>query len=227
MDPHHDDTTIHDEELPAPNRKRTEVVDPITHLPITIHDHDSVELERIPKPSSQAHVQADDDEQDDEDEKQRRTNDEHGTMQSLVNAETRGYWRDDQSLQSRRRVHTLIIAAASGAIGTLSGFVVAFLLVGLNTGVFVKALTTTAILAGATAFSCFAWYSESLMHTVLDDAGPQENRQEESHVVRLHPDDPVTPSTGYSNCSCRVTSHPMEKTTVTSRPNQQNGSTPC
>jgi len=98
------------------NNTEREVTDPITHLPLTIHDADSVELEQIPPPLSTA---------DELKEREKRgadtkedTNARHSDMEAVVREATQGTWIEDPIGDQRRtRIQTSIAAAGAATVG--------------------------------------------------------------------------------------------------------------
>ena len=98
------------------NNTEREVTDPITHLPLTIHDADSVELEQIPPPLSTA---------DEIKEREKRgadtkedTNAHHSDMEAVVREATQGTWIEDPIGDQRRtRIQTSVAAAGAATIG--------------------------------------------------------------------------------------------------------------
>ncbi|ESK94680.1 meiotically up-regulated 190 protein [Moniliophthora roreri MCA 2997] len=99
----------------ANNSKQNEreVTDPVTHLPIKIHDTTSVELEQIPPPSS-SEVKAAEDKQED-------TQKHHDGMEDVVKEEMSKGWWEDVNTERRKRTQAAVIAAVGAAVGgTLS-----------------------------------------------------------------------------------------------------------
>lgn len=94
-----------------------EVTDPVTHLPILIHDNTSVELERIPPHPSR--------EKDPETQKpggEEGSNERHAAMEQVVTDEThRGRWSDPGDAENRMKIRTAIVAAGSAGIGGMGG----------------------------------------------------------------------------------------------------------
>jgi len=98
------------------NNTEREVTDPITHLPLTIHDADSVELEQIPPPLSTAEELK---------EREKRgadtkedTNARHSDMEAVVREATQGTWIEDPIGDQRRtRIQTSIAAAGAATVG--------------------------------------------------------------------------------------------------------------
>jgi len=92
-----------------------EVTDPITHLPLTIHDADNVELERIPPPPSFSEKMIR--EKSGADMKE-ETNARHSDMEDAVEEIVHGnWWEDPIGDQRRTRMQTSGVAAVSAALG--------------------------------------------------------------------------------------------------------------
>ncbi|CAA7266908.1 unnamed protein product [Cyclocybe aegerita] len=99
-----------------------EVTDPITHLPLTIHDIDNVELERIPPAPPDAELRnireqrgADTAEE---------TNRHHWGMEDVIWEALEGnWWEDPIGDQRMARIQTSVVAAAAAASGGLCGFI--------------------------------------------------------------------------------------------------------
>ncbi|KAF9457832.1 hypothetical protein BDZ94DRAFT_166478 [Collybia nuda] len=96
-----------------------EVTDPVTHLPIIIHDNTSVELEHIPPHPSR--------EKDPESQKpdgEEGSRQRHATMEALVVEEThRGRWETPGGAESKVKVQSAMIAAGSAGIGGTGGLI--------------------------------------------------------------------------------------------------------
>ncbi|KAJ3516134.1 hypothetical protein NLJ89_g1313 [Agrocybe chaxingu] len=100
-------------------KNEREVTDPITHLPLTIHDIDDVELERIPPAPPDAEVKnirelrgADTAEE---------TNRHHWGMEDVIWEALEGnWWEDPIGDQRLARIQTSAVAAAAAASGGLS-----------------------------------------------------------------------------------------------------------
>ncbi|KAF8253956.1 hypothetical protein K440DRAFT_618525 [Wilcoxina mikolae CBS 423.85] len=99
------------------NYKSQEVIDPVTHLPITTHDITDEELERIPPPLESPQPQPEDEilRKDDSDKR-------HDAMIELVQDETKGRWVDYAEMERRGRVRAAFVAGATAALGTLLVF---------------------------------------------------------------------------------------------------------
>ncbi|KAF4614105.1 hypothetical protein D9613_007866 [Agrocybe pediades] len=99
-----------------------QVTDPVTHLPLTIHDADQVELERIPPPPStidEKKIR----EQRGADTKE-ETNARHSDMEDVVEEMVHGkWWEDPIGDQRRTRTQTSAVAAVSAALGSFASLV--------------------------------------------------------------------------------------------------------
>lgn len=99
-----------------------EVTDPITHLPVRIHDYTEVDLEEIPPPNVQ------DDEplpghptnRKDEQRKVQANNKRHASLDDALLSETRiGKWVDPRDTKSRMAVHTALVAGVAAFFAAL------------------------------------------------------------------------------------------------------------
>ncbi|KDQ33994.1 hypothetical protein PLEOSDRAFT_1110809 [Pleurotus ostreatus PC15] len=99
-----------------------EVTDPITHLPVKIHDYTEVDLEQIPPPNVQ------DDEplpdhptnRKDEQRKVQANNKRHASLDDALLSETRiGKWVDPRDTKSRMAVHTALVAGVAAFFAAL------------------------------------------------------------------------------------------------------------
>ncbi|EFI28597.1 meiotically up-regulated 190 protein [Coprinopsis cinerea okayama7 len=142
-----------------------EVTDPVTHLPVRIHDATDVELERIPPPPSLT---------EDRKEKQRRDirlpRLEEKTLGDIVNEMTENdnfWWDDPLGDQNRTRVQTAIIAAAAAGFGGLAGlFVYRFL--GLLFGHAGFLVHTFSAIVGSTLLAVAVGCCALSFHTLQD-----------------------------------------------------------
>ncbi|RDB18391.1 hypothetical protein Hypma_000357 [Hypsizygus marmoreus] len=100
--------------LNAENRNEREVTDPITHLPLVIHDHLSVEIEQIPVHPANGEDKDSPSHHEENEEgvfKQR-----HVTMEEMVDHEThRPRWHSDN--EGKMKIRLAIIAAGAAALG--------------------------------------------------------------------------------------------------------------
>lgn len=99
-----------------------QVLDPITHLPLTIHDVTDVELEQIPLPLStsedrrRATASASQRRRD-----VARSNLEHHEMEQLVNEVThKGWWHDPGADPDHTRMQAAVVAGAASGIGAMT-----------------------------------------------------------------------------------------------------------
>ncbi|KAI5788385.1 hypothetical protein EDC01DRAFT_659889 [Geopyxis carbonaria] len=93
-----------------------QVTDPVTHLPVTLHDNTSTELERIPPPPADPQEQPDDESLRIKDNEQR-----HADMQTLVDEETKKTWVDKEETERRAAVQAATVTAVATAFGTCMG----------------------------------------------------------------------------------------------------------
>lgn len=109
-------STGHTEE----NRNQREVTDPITHLPLLIHDHVSIELEQIPPHPAKSQDKHSPEHH--EDNEKADSNERHETMERMVDEETdRGWWDQPGDVESRAKIRGAIVAAGAVAIGGPGG----------------------------------------------------------------------------------------------------------
>ncbi|KII94416.1 hypothetical protein PLICRDRAFT_172066 [Plicaturopsis crispa FD-325 SS-3] len=148
-----------------------EVTDPITHLPITIHDNTSEELGsvRLPPAASSPQRQPKDEGERAEDSERR-----HDTVQRLVDKEGRENWADPQSTERRRKIESFLTALASGGAGVLGGLVLA---ASFARGRYTF-LATAACLASVLATGVYA-----LLHRPLDVGAVQDAYNHEKQPV--------------------------------------------
>lgn len=93
-----------------------EVTDPITHLPLTIHDADTVELERIPPPPTAA--EAKQIREDRGADSKEETNERHSDMERVVEEAVHGkWWEDPIGDQRRTMIQTSAVAAVAASLG--------------------------------------------------------------------------------------------------------------
>ncbi|KAL1673301.1 hypothetical protein EV122DRAFT_270696 [Schizophyllum commune] len=95
-----------------------EVTDPVTHLPLNIHDQTRVQLERIPPPV---------DDLSQYDQKNLRevlaqaSSGRHMAMEDLIRDEiNKGWWEDPEKRKSKQRIRLALVAAAASAAGGAS-----------------------------------------------------------------------------------------------------------
>lgn len=104
-----------------------EVTDPVTHLPLMIHDNTSVELAQIPSS-----------EPGDTNERQNITkvsNERHAGMENLIREEmTKGWWNDPEENEGRRRIECAIVAAVAAGIGGTGTLAISWIMGGSKTG---------------------------------------------------------------------------------------------
>ncbi|KAF9485177.1 hypothetical protein BDN70DRAFT_871562 [Pholiota conissans] len=107
--------------IPIPEHGKTkanerEVTDPITHLPLTIHDTDAVELEKIPPPHTAAEEKKLNEQRgaDSKEESNARHFDMEHAVQEMLDA---NWWEDPIGDQRRARVQTSTVAATAAAVG--------------------------------------------------------------------------------------------------------------
>lgn len=96
--------------LPEVGVDEREVTDPVTHLPITIHDATDVELECIPPPPSTPQLQP-----EEEDAQKLDSDKRHKAMEDLVEKETDGRWVDTDERERK----TAFVAGAVATFGAL------------------------------------------------------------------------------------------------------------
>ncbi|PPQ99130.1 hypothetical protein CVT24_009320 [Panaeolus cyanescens] len=109
----------------GPTFDSQQVIDPITHLPITIHDADKVELEQIPPPPTL---------QQEKDLRRKRgadtaeaTQAQHAGMEDLVNELVKDrWWEDPGGDQRRAKVQTSIVTAGAAALAAFGGLILWF-----------------------------------------------------------------------------------------------------
>ncbi|KAF9071785.1 hypothetical protein BDP27DRAFT_458697 [Rhodocollybia butyracea] len=111
-----ENTTKNSYEAPLVNERK--VTDPITHLPVTIHDSTSIQLERIPPPYSDS--KATEGLNSKEVNSQRHT----GIEQVVLEETNKGWWEEDNSGRTR----TAFITASSVSIGGYSTLILSKLL---------------------------------------------------------------------------------------------------
>ncbi|KAL0568797.1 hypothetical protein V5O48_013180 [Marasmius crinis-equi] len=100
-----------DSDKSDPETSQRTVTDPVTHLPIEIHDNTTVELERIP-PSDVSKGK----------DKHKKSDEKQADVQTSVEEEvSKGRWDDKAVSEARLRTQAAVLAAvAAGAGGTLS-----------------------------------------------------------------------------------------------------------
>ncbi|KDR78890.1 hypothetical protein GALMADRAFT_244535 [Galerina marginata CBS 339.88] len=99
-----------------------EVTDPITHLPLTIHDADAVELQRIPPPLTASEEKKH--REKDGGETKQATNARHAGMEDMVRETLHGkWWEDPIGDQRKTRIQTSVVAAGAATVGTLGALV--------------------------------------------------------------------------------------------------------
>lgn len=99
-----------------------EVTDPVTHLPLTIHDTDAVELEQIPPPPtwSEARKQAENRGENTTEE----SNERHHDIEAVVREVLSGsWWEDPIGDQRRTDLRTSMVAAGAAAVGALGALI--------------------------------------------------------------------------------------------------------
>lgn len=99
-------------------QREREVTDPVTHLPLTIHDNTSVELEQIP-PREPASFKPEISEKKDD------SNERHAAMESLVHDvihQGPGWWKDPREDENKRRVQTALVAGVATGVGGIGSF---------------------------------------------------------------------------------------------------------
>ncbi|KAG6852925.1 hypothetical protein C0991_008132 [Blastosporella zonata] len=97
-------------------RNEREVTDPVTHLPLVVHDHVSGELDDIPPHPTKAQDLSLDE----------HSNQRHSTLERVLEEELlRKRWRlpGDSEVESRTKVHTAIVAACATAVAGPLGLV--------------------------------------------------------------------------------------------------------
>ncbi|RXW21581.1 hypothetical protein EST38_g4280 [Candolleomyces aberdarensis] len=96
------------------------VTDPVTHLPITIHDASKVELEQIPPPPTDKQEREAAMHRNDAEVSDRR----HSQMEALIHELTHNdWWEDPLGDQRRARVQTAIVASAAAGAGAFGGII--------------------------------------------------------------------------------------------------------
>jgi hypothetical protein len=98
--------------ITADHNKR-EVTDPVTHLPISIHDATDKELERIPPPPASPQEQPEEETARREDSDRR-----HDAMNVLVEEETNGRWEDREETLRKGRVRAACVAGVATAVAS-------------------------------------------------------------------------------------------------------------
>ncbi|KAH9481678.1 Meiotically up-regulated gene 190 protein [Psilocybe cubensis] len=103
----------------APRNNEKEVTDPVTHLPLTIHDADTVELERIPPPPTATEEKRIREERGAD--SQEETNARHSDMERVVDEVVHQAWWEDPIGDTRRaRIQTSAVAAVAASLGAFS-----------------------------------------------------------------------------------------------------------
>lgn len=96
-----------------------EVTDPITHLPLTIHDTDAVELEKIPPPPTAIQEKKLDAQRGSNSKED--TNARHVDMESVVREVLdANWWEDPIGDQRRARIQISLVAAGTATVGAFS-----------------------------------------------------------------------------------------------------------
>ncbi|KAF8199670.1 meiotically up-regulated 190 protein [Pholiota molesta] len=114
--PEFDYSSLEDESSKANER---EVTDPITHLPLTIHDTDAVELERIPPPPTATQEKKLDAQRGSNSKED--TNARHVDMESVVRQVLdANWWEDPIGDQRRARIQISLVAAGAATVGAFS-----------------------------------------------------------------------------------------------------------
>jgi hypothetical protein len=98
--------------ITADHNKR-EVTDPVTHLPISIHDATDKELEGVPPPPASPQEQPEEESARREDSDRR-----HDAMNVLVEEETKGRWEDREERVRKGRVRAACVAGVATAVAT-------------------------------------------------------------------------------------------------------------
>ncbi|TFK33962.1 hypothetical protein BDQ12DRAFT_690365 [Crucibulum laeve] len=104
-----------------------EVTDPVTHLPLTIHDVTDVELEQIPPPDELefGSITEKKPKKQDEQKMKEESNQRHvGVEKTLHDVTHRGWWRDPAGDQDRARIQTAFVAAGASGVGAFGAWVV-------------------------------------------------------------------------------------------------------
>lgn len=100
-----------------------EVTDPITHLPIMIHDNTSVELEQIPP-----HPSREKDPEGQHPGSEQGSKQQHAAMEQVVTDEThRGRWSNPGDAENKMKTRAAFIAAVSASVGSTGGLVLLWL----------------------------------------------------------------------------------------------------
>lgn len=98
-----------------PEFNEREVTDPVTHLPILIHDSTSVELENIPPHPSKAKDPFSTSESPSK--RQETSEKRHEGVEQLVHAETQGWWEDKGDKGTREKIDAAMVAVAAALLG--------------------------------------------------------------------------------------------------------------
>jgi hypothetical protein len=100
------------------------VTDPITHLPLTIHDVSKLELEQIPPPPTYKQEKEAALSRNDAEVSGRR----HNNMEALIHELTdNNWWEDPLGDQNRARVQTAVVASAAAGVGAFGGIILYWL----------------------------------------------------------------------------------------------------
>lgn len=113
--PEHIDQPYQDDPSSAATESK-QVTDPVTHLPIIIHDNTSKELEQIPPPPGTPPRQP-----RDEKDRAAETQKRHAEMQQLVDEETKNRWIDPEEADRKKRVLAALVASGAAGVGGLVG----------------------------------------------------------------------------------------------------------
>ena len=95
-----------------------EVTDPVTHLPLNIHDQTRVQLERIPPPFDDLSQY---DQKNLQEVLAQASSGRHMAMEDLIRDEiNKGWWEDPEKRKSKQRIRLALVAAAASAAGGAS-----------------------------------------------------------------------------------------------------------
>ncbi len=110
--------------LPHKGSKEREVLDPITHLPLVIHDITDVELDQIPPPLSSSEERKRERALAPQKAAREETNRHHYEMEHIMREVTqKGWWNDPGADKDRARMQAAIVAGAAAGISSVGGVI--------------------------------------------------------------------------------------------------------
>lgn len=131
--------------MDTPERNEREVIDPITHLPLTIHDDTSAELSRIPSSTPPPETS-----------QENQSNERHNFV-NLMRTDSRSQWLETfEEKQGKRRVDYAILTAVVAAAGGMTNLILSSVILGNGSwpSLFVGSLMSclVAVLAAVVVF---------------------------------------------------------------------------